>query len=62
VLRLTVGDEFMQDAPAARMASPVAAVVPFPSRLMTPEPGDITSTGSPRGVDEARGRSRSWET
>jgi 2,4-didehydro-3-deoxy-L-rhamnonate hydrolase len=54
-MRLTVNGQVKQNASTAQMVFPVAAVVAFLSDLMTLEPGDIISTGTPAGVGSATG-------
>jgi 2,4-diketo-3-deoxy-L-fuconate hydrolase len=54
-LRLTVNGEVKQDASTAQMIFPVVAIIAFLSRLLTLEPGDIISTGTPAGVGSATG-------
>jgi 2-keto-4-pentenoate hydratase/2-oxohepta-3-ene-1,7-dioic acid hydratase in catechol pathway len=54
-LRLTVNGEVKQNATTAQMIFPVAAIVSFLSQIMTLEPGDIISTGTPSGVGSATG-------
>jgi 2-keto-4-pentenoate hydratase/2-oxohepta-3-ene-1,7-dioic acid hydratase in catechol pathway len=44
----------MQSASTADLIHSVPAVVAYLSRLMTLEPGDIVSTGTPAGVGAAR--------
>ncbi len=54
-LTLKVNGEVKQDASTAQMVFPVAAVIAFISELMTLEPGDVISTGTPSGVGSATG-------
>jgi 2-keto-4-pentenoate hydratase/2-oxohepta-3-ene-1,7-dioic acid hydratase in catechol pathway len=54
-MRLTVNGKLKQNGSTAQMIFPVAAVVAFLSELMTLEPGDIISTGTPSGVGAAAG-------
>ncbi len=54
-IKLSVNGEVKQDGSTAQMVFPVAAVVSFVSRIMTLEPGDIISTGTPSGVGSASG-------
>jgi len=44
-----------QDASTAQMVFPVAAVIEFIARMVTLEPGDIISTGTPAGVGSTTG-------
>ncbi len=55
-LTLRVNGEVEQDASTADMVFPVAAIVEFVSRLVTLEPGDVISTGTPSGVGAAKGK------
>ena len=62
-LELTVNDEVKQKGTTAQMVFPVAAVIEFISKMVTLEPGDLISTGTPAGVGnsdrnvpEGRGR------
>lgn len=52
---LKVNGDVKQDASTAQMVFPVAAVIAFVSSLMTLEPGDVISTGTPSGVGSATG-------
>jgi 2,4-didehydro-3-deoxy-L-rhamnonate hydrolase len=54
-LRLSVNGEMKQNGSTAQMIFPVAAIIAFLSRLLTLEPGDIISTGTPAGVGSATG-------
>lgn len=54
-MRLTVNGAVKQQATTAQQIFPVAAVVAFISDILTLEPGDIISTGTPSGVGHARG-------
>lgn len=54
-MRLTVNGAVKQDATTAQQIFPVAAVIAFLSDILTLEPGDIISTGTPSGVGHARG-------
>jgi 2,4-diketo-3-deoxy-L-fuconate hydrolase len=54
-IRLTVNGELKQKATTAQMVFPVAAIVSFLSQIMTLEPGDIISTGTPAGVGSSTG-------
>ena len=49
-----VNGETLQDGTTADMIFPVAQTVAFLSRLMTLEPGDVISTGTPAGVGFTR--------
>jgi 2-keto-4-pentenoate hydratase/2-oxohepta-3-ene-1,7-dioic acid hydratase in catechol pathway len=53
-MKLKVNGQVMQDASTAQMIFPVAALVSILSDLVTLEPGDILSTGTPSGVGHAR--------
>jgi len=52
---LKVNGQVRQNANTSQMIYPVADVVSFLSHLMTLEPGDIISTGTPSGVAIATG-------
>ena len=54
-MRLTVNGAVKQQATTAQQIFPVAAVVAFISDILTLEPGDIISTGTPSGVGHSRG-------
>jgi len=54
-MTLQVNGQTRQDANTARMIYPVADIVSFLSHLMTLEPGDVISTGTPSGVGVATG-------
>jgi 2-keto-4-pentenoate hydratase/2-oxohepta-3-ene-1,7-dioic acid hydratase in catechol pathway len=54
-MRLDVNGEVKQDASTAQQIFPVAAVIEFVSRMVTLEPGDIISTGTPAGVGSTTG-------
>ena len=51
---LTLNGETMQEASTADLIFSIPALVAHLSRLMTLEPGDIVSTGTPAGVGSAR--------
>ena len=53
-VRCRVNGETLQDGTTADMIFPVAQTVAFLSRLMTLEPGDVISTGTPAGVGFTR--------
>jgi len=53
-IALTLNGETMQSASTADLIFSVPALVAHLSRLMTLEPGDIVSTGTPAGVGSAR--------
>ena len=50
-VRCRVNGQVRQDGSTANMIHDVAALVAFMSRVMTLEPGDVISTGTPAGVD-----------
>jgi 2-keto-4-pentenoate hydratase/2-oxohepta-3-ene-1,7-dioic acid hydratase in catechol pathway len=54
-MTLKVNSQVRQRASTAQMIYPVADIVSFCSHLMTLEPGDIISTGTPAGVGLATG-------
>ena len=51
---LTLNGEVMQSASTADLIHPIPSVVAYLSQLMTLEPGDIVSTGTPAGVGSVR--------
>jgi 2-keto-4-pentenoate hydratase/2-oxohepta-3-ene-1,7-dioic acid hydratase in catechol pathway len=51
---LTLNGEVMQSASTADLIHSIPAVVAFLSQLMTLEPGDLVSTGTPAGVGSVR--------
>jgi acylpyruvate hydrolase len=53
-VRCRVNGQTLQDGTTADMIFPVAETIAFLSRLMTLEPGDIISTGTPAGVGYTR--------
>src|SRR5205814_1827138 len=54
-MKLTVSGSVKQDATTAQQIFPVAAVVAFISDIVTLEPGDLISTGTPGGVGATTG-------
>ena len=54
-LSLTVNGKTWQKASTAQMIFPVAAIIEFVSAIVTLEPGDIISTGTPSGVGNTTG-------
>lgn len=54
-IRLWVNDQLMQDANTSEMIFRIPEVVSYISTVMTLEPGDILSMGTPAGVGMARG-------
>lgn len=54
-LKLSVNGKLHQDASTSQQVFPVAAVIEFVSNIVTLEPGDIISTGTPHGVGKASG-------
>jgi 2-keto-4-pentenoate hydratase/2-oxohepta-3-ene-1,7-dioic acid hydratase in catechol pathway len=54
-LELRVNGQVKQHASTGQMIFPVAAVIAFISSIVTLEPGDIISTGTPSGVGAATG-------
>ena len=58
-IELTLNGQVMQSATTADLIHPIPALVAHLSTLMTLEPGDIVSTGTPAGVGSAR-RPRVW--
>ncbi len=55
-LRLWVNGELQQDESTADMICPVDQLVSAASAVVTLEPGDVISTGTPSGVGAGRGR------
>jgi 2-keto-4-pentenoate hydratase/2-oxohepta-3-ene-1,7-dioic acid hydratase in catechol pathway len=49
-LQLRVNGQLKQDSTTAQQIFPVAAVIEFISNIVTLEPGDLISTGTPAGV------------
>src|SRR5436190_2837108 len=58
-ISLTLNGEEMQSASTADLIHSIPSVVAFLSQLMTLEPGDLVSTGTPAGVGSVR-RPRVW--
>jgi 2-keto-4-pentenoate hydratase/2-oxohepta-3-ene-1,7-dioic acid hydratase in catechol pathway len=54
-MKLTVNGQTKQDATTGQQIFPVAAVVAFISDIVTLEPGDLISTGTPGGVGTTTG-------
>ncbi len=54
-LTLKVNGRTHQSASTAQMIFPVAAIIEFVSAIVTLEPGDIISTGTPSGVGNTTG-------
>ena len=54
-MELKVNDQVKQDGSTSQMVFPVAAVIEFISKMVTLEPGDIISTGTPAGVGNTTG-------
>jgi 2,4-didehydro-3-deoxy-L-rhamnonate hydrolase len=54
-MTLTLNGEVRQDATTALQIFPVAAVIEFISAMVTLEPGDLISTGTPAGVGSTTG-------
>ena len=55
-LRLWVNGEIQQDECTSDMVCPVAELVAAASEVVTLEPGDVITTGTPSGVGAGRGR------
>ncbi len=53
-IELTLNGEHMQRSSTADLVHPVPALVAYLSKLMTLEPGDLISTGTPAGVGNLR--------
>jgi acylpyruvate hydrolase len=58
-ITLTLNGEEMQNGSTADLVHSIPALVVYLSKLMTLEPGDIVSTGTPAGVGSLR-RPRVW--
>jgi 2-keto-4-pentenoate hydratase/2-oxohepta-3-ene-1,7-dioic acid hydratase in catechol pathway len=56
---LTLNGELMQSATTADLIHSIPAVIAYLSQLMTLEPGDLISTGTPAGVGSTR-QPRVW--
>src|SRR5262245_8658604 len=54
-LELTVNGDVKQKGSTAQMVFPVPALIEFISKMVTLEPGDIISTGTPAGVGATTG-------
>jgi 2-keto-4-pentenoate hydratase/2-oxohepta-3-ene-1,7-dioic acid hydratase in catechol pathway len=54
-LTLTLNGETRQNASTAQMIFPVAALIAFVTQMVTLEPGDLISTGTPAGVGSSTG-------
>ena len=54
-LTLTLNGQVRQDASTAQMIFPVVALHAFISRMVTLEPSDLISTGTPVGVGSSSG-------
>ncbi|NDH05707.1 hypothetical protein EBX93_07250 [bacterium] len=54
-LELKLNGETKQNSSTAQMIFPVAALIEFISSMVTLEPGDIISTGTPSGVGHTSG-------
>lgn len=54
-MKLELNDIVKQNASTSQQIFPVAAVIEFISRMVTLEPGDIISTGTPAGVGSTSG-------
>ncbi len=54
-LRLWVNGDLQQDESTADMVCPVAGLVSAASEVLTLEPGDVITTGTPSGVGAGRG-------
>ena len=58
-IRLDLNGQTMQDATTADLIHSIPALVAYLSKLMTLEPGDLISTGTPAGVGSVR-KPRVW--
>jgi acylpyruvate hydrolase len=57
-IRLTIGDEVLQDSNTCNLIFNIPKLVASLSEVMTLEPGDVVSTGTPPGVGTARNPKR----
>lgn len=55
-MKLMVNESVEQDSTTGAMIFPVAAIIEFVSSIVTLEPGDVISTGTPSGVGVAKGK------
>jgi acylpyruvate hydrolase len=53
-IKLTIGDDVLQDSSTSKLIFGIPQLVASLSEVMTLEPGDIVSTGTPPGVGAAR--------
>jgi 2-keto-4-pentenoate hydratase/2-oxohepta-3-ene-1,7-dioic acid hydratase in catechol pathway len=53
-IKLTIGDEVLQDSSTSKLIFGIPQLVASLSEVMTLEPGDVVSTGTPPGVGAAR--------
>lgn len=53
-LRVSIGDELLQNSNTRNLIFPVAELISYLSAVMTLEPGDVIATGTPGGVGGAR--------
>ncbi len=56
VVRAWLNGELVQEAPSSAMIHSVAEAIVYISNVLTLEPGDVISMGTPAGVGIARGR------
>lgn len=56
VVRARLNGEIVQEAPVSAMIHSVAEAIVYISKVLTLEPGDVISMGTPAGVGMARGR------
>lgn len=54
LLRQRVNGDILQESPAANMMFKIGQILADLSRVMTLEPGDVISTGTPGGIGSAR--------
>jgi 2-keto-4-pentenoate hydratase/2-oxohepta-3-ene-1,7-dioic acid hydratase in catechol pathway len=55
-MKLWVNDDLRQEGSTGQIIYSVAELIAFASKLMTLEPGDVISTGTPAGVGQATGK------
>jgi 2-keto-4-pentenoate hydratase/2-oxohepta-3-ene-1,7-dioic acid hydratase in catechol pathway len=56
VIRAKLNGELVQESPVSAMIHSVAEAIVYISKVLTLEPGDVISMGTPAGVGMARGR------
>lgn len=56
VIRATLNGSVVQEAPLSAMVHNIPEAISYVSQILTLEPGDVISMGTPAGVGSARGR------